>query len=276
MSWVGQRCDKIGIDIVELYNRAWYIPTTAKRILHIDNDHIRENHKRALQAADKVVLISDYVYKMTMEKLPEFDGKYVINKLGVNLDIYHPGTKDDFPTLVWLGLIGRNKGFHVFKNTADRLMEIIPDLQIWIIGPINMEGKDSGREFQAVKEQNRRYTFFGFLDEAQVADRLRRAWLMLAPMTFPYTWSLAVMEALASGTPAIVTPIGGLTEIVIEGETGWLCESQDDIFKKTLAVMNDMSLSESIGACARKYAEKFDWKFFAERATAIYKEVYDA
>ena len=93
-AWMGTKCDEIGIDVAEIYNRAWLIPTKAKRLIHMDNDHFREKHRLVINASSKVILISEYLYKMTLEKHPDYKEKFVVNKLGVNLEIYHPGKKD--------------------------------------------------------------------------------------------------------------------------------------------------------------------------------------
>jgi predicted SAM-dependent methyltransferase len=107
--WVGETCDRLGIDIVEIYNRAWYVPTNAKRVIHMDNDHIREHHTRELSSADKVILISDYLHTMTVDKMPEYQGKYILNKLGVNLDLYHPGPKEDQRGLSYTAMVGADR-----------------------------------------------------------------------------------------------------------------------------------------------------------------------
>ena len=67
------------------------------------------------------------------------------------------------------------------------------------------------------------------------ADRkhrlLSRAACLLLPSTAPETSSLVAMEAAAAGTPVIAFPSGAITEIVVEGRTGFLVRSAEEMAK---------------------------------------------
>jgi glycosyltransferase involved in cell wall biosynthesis len=67
------------------------------------------------------------------------------------------------------------------------------------------------------------------------ADRkhrlLSRAACLLLPSTAPETSSLVAMEAAAAGTPVIAFPSGAITEIVVEGRTGFLVRSVEEMAK---------------------------------------------
>src|SRR4029450_5141435 len=60
----------------------------------------------------------------------------------------------------------------------------------------------------------------GTVDHAQIADRLADADVLVMPALAPDTGSLSVLEALAVGTPAVVTRVGALPELVREGVDG--------------------------------------------------------
>lgn len=78
--------------------------------------------------------------------------------------------------------------------------------------------------------------------------------LFLLPSYAVETFSLALLEALSMGKPAIATDIGGSSEIVIEGVNGFLVKSKDvrSLAEKLGRLINDRELREKFGAKARE------------------------
>lgn len=79
-------------------------------------------------------------------------------------------------------------------------------------------------------------------------------------------FGLVLLEASAQGCPSIATRVGGIPEVVREGETGFLMEEDDlDALVSTLPrMMEDHSMRESMGARARQHAKSFTWNACAE------------
>jgi glycosyltransferase involved in cell wall biosynthesis len=90
---------------------------------------------------------------------------------------------------------------------------------------------------------------------------------MVFPIQWPEPFGLVMAEALACGTPVITRPLGAATEIVSDGETGFLCPDLDAMVR---AVGQVHRLSPE--AC-RQRAEHC---FSAEAMVAGYERVYDA
>lgn len=70
----------------------------------------------------------------------------------------------------------------------------------------------------------------------------------------------ALIEAMASGRPAVATPVGGMPELIIEGETGWLARSSEP------ADVSD--------ALARAWTDRRQWPAFGARAIAKVNPAY--
>ncbi len=100
---------------------------------------------------------------------------------------------------------------------------------------------------------------------------LSRAYANMDLFVFPShtdTFGNVVLEALASGVPAIVTPDGGPRYIVREGETGFVAEDRD--FAAAAArVLSDGALRERMRRAARTYALTASWD-------AVFESVYQA
>ena len=81
--------------------------------------------------------------------------------------------------------------------------------------------------------------------------------------------SLAVLEALASGLAVVVTPTGGATDVVIDGENGWVVEATaPDISRAILAYL--ASDPEARRRSARASAERLTWSSVADRYLAVF------
>jgi glycosyltransferase involved in cell wall biosynthesis len=88
--------------------------------------------------------------------------------------------------------------------------------------------------------------------------------------------SLAVLEAMAAGLPVIVSEVGGLPEIVQQGETGLLIPPKDpEALAQSLArVLEDPGLAQSLGQKAREHVqEKYSLERLAQEVNAAYDEL---
>ena len=87
---------------------------------------------------------------------------------------------------------------------------------------------------------------------------------------------LSVLEAMASATPVVASRIGGIPEVVVDGETGFLVEPGDvEALQDRLAtLLADRRLARRLGDSARSAViERFTWKACAERCLAAYREL---
>jgi glycosyltransferase involved in cell wall biosynthesis len=89
------------------------------------------------------------------------------------------------------------------------------------------------------------------------------------------TFGNVVLEALASGVPAIVTPDGGPARIVRDGETGFIREDQN--FAEAIArLASDPAGHAAMRERARQYALSASWDAVFENVYARYTEVLNA
>lgn len=87
---------------------------------------------------------------------------------------------------------------------------------------------------------------------------------------------LSVLEAMASGTPVVCSRVGGLREIVRDGETGFLVEpgNVDELRDRVATLLADPELAARMGRAAREsVVEQFTWAACADRCLAAYDEV---
>lgn len=94
--------------------------------------------------------------------------------------------------------------------------------------------------------------------------------------THSESFSNAVLEYAASGLPAVVSNVGGLGEIVRDGETGYLVPPQDPeaLAAAVIRLLDDPELRKKMGKCARYFVqENYAEKIVLEHYAALYQKV---
>lgn len=90
-------------------------------------------------------------------------------------------------------------------------------------------------------------------------DALRRSLLTVVPSILPETFGLVALETAAAGKPIVVSDIGGLSEVVVDGETGLLVPPGDAgaLSAAMQRLLVEPELRERLGSAARERAAKF-------------------
>ena len=99
--------------------------------------------------------------------------------------------------------------------------------------------------------------------------------IFVLPSAQPEPFGGVVMEAMCMGLPVIATNIGGSTEQVADGESGWLVPPGDPaaLADKLETLLRDETLRASFGAAGRRrIAEKFTLNGMVEKIVRVYDE----
>jgi glycosyltransferase involved in cell wall biosynthesis len=194
---------------------------------------------------------------------------------GVDAELFHPAKRTrslDDPVRI-LGFVGRlsvekNIGLlvEIEKNLAQKQEKIQNQEKFFIVG--------HGGDEAWLRERLHRAEFTGVLR----GEELSRAYANMDLFVFPShtdTFGNVVLEALASGVPAIVTPDGGPRSIVRNGETG--CIVPDAEFAPAIReILLDPARHAAMRQAARAYAVTASWDAVFEGVYAAYARVFPA
>lgn len=93
----------------------------------------------------------------------------------------------------------------------------------------------------------------------------------------PSLWEgmpLALIEAQAAGLPAVVSDVAGNRDIVIDGQTGFVCQTDAQFLQRTRQLIEDLALRDSMGRAARKMAlQRFEVVRMHRQMMAVYKSI---
>ena len=192
---------------------------------------------------------------------------------GVDSELFHPAKRTRYPEdpIRILGFVGR---LSVEKNIG-LLVEIQQDL-------IQNQNKNQekflivghGGDEAWLRERLHRAEFTGVLRGEELACAYANMDLFVFP-SHTDTFGNVVLEALASGVPAIVTPDGGPRTIVRDGETGRIVP--DDQFTSAITeILSDSARHAEMRQAARAYALTASWDSVFEGVYAAYQRLTPA
>jgi glycosyltransferase involved in cell wall biosynthesis len=118
-------------------------------------------------------------------------------------------------------------------------------------------------------------SFKGWLETNLVAARYLDYDIMVMPSRSE-SFGVAAVEALASGLPVIASRIGGIPEIIIDGETGILIdpENPEALADAIMTLAGDFKMRHRMGTAGRKYvSRKFQWDECLRQMLHIYDKL---
>ncbi|MEI6447678.1 MAG: glycosyltransferase family 4 protein [Actinomycetes bacterium] len=181
---------------------------------------------------------------------------------GVESDLLLPGVKADKPTILYLGRLKKYKRIEMLL----RAVHAIPDVELVIAG----EGDhrpDLEAEIAALGIADRVH-LLGFVTEEEKMTLLQQAWLNVTASSVE-GWSIVVMEAAACRTPTVAMRVGGLREAVVDGTTGVLADSQEQLTSSIAEVLSDSAMRERMAQAARDRSVQFSWERTAAKTIDV-------
>ncbi|HEX4638612.1 MAG TPA: glycogen synthase [Chthoniobacterales bacterium] len=254
--------------------------------------------KTALEMADAIVAVSNET-KSDIERLFDVDPKriHVIHN-GIDLEEYHKvdatdalerhGVDPSSPYLLFVGRITRQKGIIHLVRAIEFMDENFP-IVLCAGAPDTKEIGVEMKEAVAAAQKKRKNIFWieEMLDRKAVIELYSHAAVFCCPSIYE-PFGIINLEAMACETAVVASAVGGIKEVVVDGETGFLVPvdfvektfklANPEKFSRDLAarinqLMKDRQLREKFGKAGRKRAEElFSWSTIAQKTIALYEE----
>jgi hypothetical protein len=194
----------------------------------------------------------------------------------------------DIPTVLFVGRLEKRKGVHVLIKAIPFVLEEIPEVIFNIVGrdvfvtsdDVSFVGKGDesfrARLIKSIpKNCQKNIHFLGYVDDNKLSEYYKYCDIFVAPSLYE-SFGFVYIEAMSYGKPVIGCGVGGVPEVIRDGETGILVPPEDPYFlaKAILNLLKDSTLRRRMGMNARKYVEdNFTREHMVEKTLTVYKKV---
>lgn len=113
--------------------------------------------------------------------------------------------------------------------------------------------------------------FMGGVPDSEKVDLLRHAKALLFPINWEEPFGMAVIEAMACGTPVVSMRRGAIPEIIEHGVNGWLADTEAE-FKEYMQRVDEIDPA----VCRKSVEDKFSSRKMAENYLELYRKVMAA
>jgi len=235
----------------------------------------------SINESDGVTAVSKYLRQETYDHFDVHNGIEVIPNF-IDTDRFHRENKEHFKQALCPNgekLIVHVSNFRPVKN-AQQVVEIFArlrddDLPVKLLlvgdGPDRVPAEHKARDLGVYDD----IRFLGKQDPVEEILSIADVFLMPSGSE---TFGLAALEAMACDVPVVASHVGGLPELVVDGETGFLCELDDlDAFtERTKRLLTDAELHHRMAEGARTRAtDEFDISEIVPLYENYYEQVRD-
>ena len=257
--------------------------------------------RTAYDAAAGVIAVSGAMRDDVLRSYPDVDpDKVSVVHNGIDTDLWSPvnnpdrvrelGLDPDRPSVIFVGRITRQKGLPLFLQAAAQLP---PDVQLILCAgaPDTKEIEAEVRGLVDGLAQTRSGVVWiaEMLPRADVVALLTAATVFACPSIYE-PLGIVNLEAMACETAVVATATGGIPEVVVHGETGWLVpieQAQDgtgtplkpgqyvaDLAAALGDAVSDPARAAAYGQAGRVRAqEAFGWPAIAEQTLGVYRSL---
>lgn len=175
--------------------------------------------------------------------------------------------------LLFVGRLAAVKGLPMLLESVKRIKQTRPNIKLTVVG--------DGPDRQMLEAQtadwglSEQVEFVGYQSQAAVREYLQQTDAFVLP-SFAEGVPVVLMEAMMSGVPVVATQIAGVSELVTDGESGFLVppSNVEILCDRIQTLLADGSLRQRLGTNgATKVRQDFDISKEAEKLARIMAEV---
>ncbi len=259
--------------------------------------------RTAYEGADAVIGVSAAMRDDILRSYPAIDPDRVhVVHNGIDTEDWQPienpdrvrelGLDPDRPSVIFVGRITRQKGLPLFLRAAAQLP---PDVQLILCAgaPDTKEIETEVRELVdgLAAERDGVVWIAEMLPRPDVVALLTAATVFACPSIYE-PLGIVNLEAMACETAVVATATGGIPEVVVHGETGWLVPIEQatdgtgtpldperyvaDLAAALVDAVSDPARARERGLAGRRRAqESFSWPAIAEQTMEVYRSVVE-
>ncbi len=214
--------------------------------------------------------------------------KVKVIPMGVDTSGFHPNQrrqelKNEWgvkgPLFLAVGRLAEKKGFKYLIQAMPEVLRELPQAKLLLIG----EGPEKG-ELETLIEQlklGENVILAGGKNREELPSYFASADIFIGPSIVAESGDtegqgVVFLEAMASGTPVIASNVGGISDVILNGETGILVPQKNPqaIASAVISLYSDVALRERLSLQGREMVEScYSWKASAASFLQLYIDI---
>lgn len=255
----------------------WYRKLENNKIVSVAWAHCYINHYelkliRRCKYVKRVVFVgreeySSYVADDIIEK-----SSYIYNMFPENKDSFSKTNISN--TVVFLGAINKDKGFHVLAKAWKKIIKEVPDAKLEVIGSGKLYSDSVKMGAYNIARFDYEKTFINNIidEDGKILESISFRGIMGAdkkeviksakvgvvnPTGLTETFCISAVEIESCGVPVCTTGKFGLLDTVVDNETGLFSYNTQQLSDNIIKLLKDDVLRQRLGENAREYVKKF-------------------
>lgn len=237
-----------------------------------------------MRDADAIVVSTEEEKQDAIRLYDAHPHKIKVIPAGVNLDTFKPVDKEiarkrvgirEKQVILYVGRIEPLKGIDLLLEAA-ALLDGVDDIRMLIVGgnPGSDVELDRLKALTLELGIENRVTFTGAIKQNDLPNYYSAADVFVLP-SHSESFGLAALEAMACGTPVVVSRVGGLKTFINSGETGYLVpwRCPEHFAQRFEMLLANPGLRQAMGKAARAKALQMGWEHTADRMLEFYSSL---
>ena len=244
---------------------------------------LRYIQRTVLKNCDVCTVNSNATRNELIRRFPEFKNKIRIIPMGVDTNLFKPKNiknkfkkYKNFKTILFVGRLSEQKGIQYIIESIPSINKKIKNIKLLIVG----EGTYKKELTRTIKKLNleSKVEFKGALPKNELVDYYNLADVVVMPSLAGRTGTegqgLVLLEAMACGKAVVGTNIGGIKDIIKDGENGLLVKQKEskELANKIVNLLKDSKLRKRIEKNGKKFAIKnYSWQSIVKKFEITYQ-----
>lgn len=241
---------------------------------------LRKNLKAATQIASTSFAMKKQTEKFVSPKLP-----IVVTPFGVNMNLFKPSYNGKEKDTITIGIVKRLEEVYgieyLIKATSllikrlreNQLNDVADRIRLLIVGEGSLLDKLQNLTHDCGISHITK--FVGAVPNVKVPEYLNKMDIFCVP-SLQESFGVAAVEASSCGLPIIVSNVGGLPEVVKDGETGFIVEPKNiqQLADRLYDLVINPELRMRLGKNGRNFVNSFyNWKENVKRMEIVYENL---
>jgi glycosyltransferase involved in cell wall biosynthesis len=272
---------RLGIKIVQTFH-GYYFECPRGSLLKMKGEICRNPsiycrlykkiYRNVMKSCDQIVAISSYVKQRLLNAAYDpYTIMLLPNSISSEPENKCAEKSKKMKEILFVGRMVRVKGIHLFLEALTKIPEINRTCTVNLIG----EGEDRVLFQKLARSYSLQVNFLGEVPDEVLRSHYKNAWIVVVPSIYPEPLPMVPLEAATYCCPVVASNIGGLSDVVLHGRTGFLFDpnNTNELAKFLEVLVTNEKLAQKMGSEAKYFVREFSNEKKRVKLLKIYKRI---